>query len=45
MNFGDTTFSELPSASTKEMYNTHNGEVFSIVLSIQTHKEVDLDLN
>ena len=45
MNFGDSTFSELPMAYTKEMSNTHNGEVFSIVLSIQTHKEVNLDLN
>ena len=45
MNLGDTTFSELPMASTKEMYNTYNGEVFSIVLSIQTNQEVNLDLN
>ena len=46
MSFGDSSFSEAAFGSFGSFYkNQANGEVFSIVLSIQVSAVIDLDIN
>ena len=46
MSFGDSSFSEAAFSSLASFYkNKSNGEVFSIVLSIQVSAVIDLDIN